>query len=91
MQKEEYMPIKTSDIAQFSNIPSYEIGTVSDPIEKDSIVSFVLPFEEMSLVDYLMIQSQDMRIFLPSFQSLTVILKKEILIPSRNFEMNLLH
>ena len=60
MQKEEYMPIKTSDIAQFSNIPSYKIGEVSDPIEKDSIVSFVLPFEEMSLVDYLMIQSQDM-------------------------------
>ncbi len=51
MQRQEYMPVNSYKIAQITNIPSYEIGYESEVIEKGSIVSFVLPFDQ-SLVDY---------------------------------------
>lgn len=59
-QEVEYTPIKTAKIAQFMNIDEYEIGQVSEVIEKNSKVSFVLPFSEISVVNYLMINVHDM-------------------------------
>ena len=59
-QTAEYTPAKSAKIAQFVNIPEYEIGEVSASIEKNAKVSFVLPFEEMSKINYVELAVQDM-------------------------------
>ena len=60
VQSEEYMPIKVEEIAQIVNLDEYKIGEESALLPAGSIASFVVPFEEMSLVDYLKIETQNM-------------------------------
>lgn len=61
MQDAEYTPTECAKIARFENIEKYEIGTTSESLEKNSIVSFVLPFEQTTDVSYLKINVQGMK------------------------------
>ena len=60
MQEAEYNKAETTKIAQFVNIPTYEIGKTSDVIEKDSKVSFVLPLKETDTINYVRMTVADM-------------------------------
>ena len=59
-QEAEYTPVKTAKLAQFMNIDDYKVGEKSKDIEKNSKVSFVLPFAETSVVNYVRIKAQGM-------------------------------
>ncbi len=61
MQDAEYTPTECAKIARFENIEKYELGTTSELLEKGSLVSFVLPFEETSDVSYLKLNVQNMK------------------------------
>ena len=59
-QNEEYQTLESTNIAQLVNLPSYSIGEESVVIEKNSKVSFVLPFKTTGTVSYVRIKTQDM-------------------------------
>ncbi len=96
MQEVEYTPIKTAKIAQFMNIAEYEIGTTSELIEKNSKVSFVLPFSEISVVNYLTLDVKDMedvKVKVYGGTSFKQMLAEETLVKGKNIirfsEMNI--